>query len=144
MDINITPEASEKLIELIKRHEGYSRLPYYDTTGHFTIGYGRNLSDMGISDIEAEYLLKNDISDASIYCSAFTFWNNLNDARKVVLIDMCFNLGYKGLCTFKMFFSAIERNDHDAAAGEMLDSKWARQVGNRANELAEIWRRGEF
>lgn len=132
----------EIVAELIKKHEGLKLKPYKCTAGKLTIGYGRNIEDNGITENEAEMLLATDIQNAFFECSKFSFWNKLNDFRKAVLIDMCFNLGINRLKQFKKMLSALEREDYSSSASEMLDSTWARQVKSRALDLSEIMRKG--
>ena len=133
-----------ELIEQIKKHEGLELKPYKCTTGHLTIGYGRNLESNGISQEEAEYLLNNDLQDLSLRLSCWGFWGELNDARKSVLVNMAFNIGVSGLLKFKKTLAAIDDCFYEKAAKEMLDSKWANQVGNRAIGLSEQMRTGEW
>jgi lysozyme len=71
-------------------------------------------------------------------------WDSLNIARKCVLIDMNFNMGYGTLSKFKRFFSALAAGDYDEAALEMEDSAWFSQVGPRAEHLQAIMLSGEL
>lgn len=57
---------------------------------------------------------------------------------------MCFNLGIAGLLKFKKFIAAVNDGFFELAAKEMLDSLWAKQVGNRAIELSEQIKTGEW
>ena len=141
----MTPDARHKLKNLLVQHETYKQFPYIDTTGHLTVGIGRNLNDRGISLGEALYLLDEDIHYFTHKLSyLLNFWDSLNEERQIVLVDMCFNLGVQGLLGFKEMMLAIEARDFDRAAQEMLDSKWASQVGERATTLAVIMRSGEI
>ena len=69
------------------------------------------------------------------------YFDDLSEEVQEVLVNMCFNLGVTRLMKFKKMFEAIEESDWSRAADEALDSKWARQVGNRAEELAGVLRR---
>ncbi len=133
----------ERLIKLLITHEGLRLKPYRDTVGKLTIGVGRNLDDVGITEEEALYLLKNDIRRTINFLSAvLPFWYRLSETRKIALIDMCFNLGGRRFMGFRKMRRALEEGDYERAAEEMLDSKWAGQVGRRAEELAEMMRKG--
>ena len=133
----------EKLVKLLITHEGLRLKPYRDTVGKLTIGVGRNLDDVGITEEEALYLLKNDIRRTIKFLSAvLPFWDRLSETRKIVLIDMCFNLGAKKFMSFKKMRKALEEGNYETAADEMLDSKWARQVKGRAQTLARMMREG--
>lgn len=135
----------EGMVSLILAHEGERLKPYKCTQGYLTIGVGRNLDTRGITQEESRFLLSHDLEqaehDARIYFHAFDF---LTDARKMVLIDMAFNLGLAGLLRFKKLQAALERQDFSAAAKEMLDSRWATQVGQRAITLATMMETGEL
>jgi lysozyme len=134
-----------KLIEDLKKDEGLMLKPYLCSAGKLTIGYGRNIEDKGISKQEAMIMLKNDIKECELQCkNAFWFYNNLNVVRQNILINMCFNLGIEGLKKFKRFLGYLEVNDYSNAAVEMLDSKWAKQVGIRAIRLAKEMETGTF
>lgn len=128
--------------ELIKKHEGLELRPYTDTVGKLTIGYGRNLDDRGITQAEAEYMLRTDIVQAHADAEdlAGPVWHRFSARRKAVLIDMSFNLGKGRLKQFKKMWQALYRCDYETAAREMLNSRWAYQVGQRALNLAEIMR----
>ena len=122
----------------LHEEEGYRRFMYLDTEGIPTIGYGRNLKDVGINPIEAEFLLRNDMQSALIAAASFPWFDDLSDLRKAVIVDMIFNMGLPRFKTFKKLIRAVEKKDYPGAAIEMLDSKWAKQVGDRANKLAYI------
>ena len=124
------------------RHEGLSLAPYEDSEGVLTIGVGRNL-ERGISKEEALFMLDNDIvHHARELGIAFPIVHGLSQERYEALVNMAFNLGIPRLSTFRKMWAAIQAGDFDKAADEMLDSKWARQVGYRATELAETMRNG--
>ena len=128
---------------LIKKHEGLRLYPYHCTAGKLTIGYGRNLVDVGISEDEAFAMLENDIDIVvSGLEKHLSFWDKLSLNRQAVFIDMCFNLGLNGFLKFKRMLRASEAGRIDDTIKEMLDSRWATQVGSRAVELAELYRRG--
>jgi lysozyme len=129
---------NEELKNQIKRHEGLRLKPYLCPAGKLTIGYGRNLDDKGITKDEAERLLLNDIHECLEKCNAMIpYFYKLNRAQQNVLVNMCYNLGIYGLLGFKRFLAALEKGDLETAKKEMLDSKWANQVGIRAKELAD-------
>ena len=132
----------EKATELVKLHEGLRLRPYQCTAGKTTIGYGRNLDDKGISEAEAELLLVADLTECETDLQGFPWWSRLTDARKAAMIDMRFNLGPGGFRQFKTMLICLALGDYKEAAASMLDSRWARQVGRRAHELANLMRAG--
>lgn len=133
-----------ELIHLLIKHEGMRSRPYLDTTGNLTIGVGRNLTANGISDKEAAEMLWNDIEKAlDAANNAFSWIKTLDKTRKNVIYSMVFNMGIGGVRSFKKMISALENEDWGLAAAEMLDSKWAKQVGSRAIELSEMMRHGD-
>lgn len=132
------------IVEQLKRHEGLRLKPYRCTADKLTIGYGRNLEQVGITEQEAEYLLLNDIKQCENDClHAFPWFTDLNEARQGVLVNMCFNVGLSRLMFFKKFLAAMNLGNYNTAADEMLDSMWAEQVKGRAIELAAIIRTGK-
>ncbi len=128
---------------LLISDEGIRLKPYTDTVGKLTIGVGRNLTDVGISHAEAEYLLENDINSAVASLNQRWPWvGTLDPMRQRVLISMIFNLGAAGLAGFKLMLEAVRIGDYDEAADQMLASAWAGQVKGRAVRLARMMRTG--
>lgn len=123
-------------------HEGLKLKPYRCTAGKLTIGVGRNLDDKGISKEEALFLLRNDIHEVMDALEKHEWYLALDPIRRKVLIDMAYNLGADGLLRFQRMIAALERGDYENAADQMLDSRWAEQVGYRAVRLAEMMRSG--
>lgn len=134
-----------RLLARIKRAEGFRTYPYQCPAGKLSIGYGRNLEDVGITRQEAEYLLRNDVQKAMDGVQRKISWfETLDDVRQAVLVEMAYNCGLGGLLTFKKMLTALGAHRYEEAAAEALDSKWARQVGRRATELAKMLRTGEW
>lgn len=125
--------------KLLKIHEGYMQKVYQCSAGVLTVGYGRNLESRGLTEAEAEYLLRNDIAEADTWLEDnLEYYKQLSTARKSALIDMYVNLGPSGLLGFKKMHKALANKDYEKASVEMLDSRWAKQVGNRSVELSQI------
>jgi len=131
------------LIASVKTHEGLELKPYLDSSavGVLTIGYGRNL-ERGITKEEAEMLLLNDLAISTKEGESFGFFKDLTDNRQDVIIEMIFNLGLTRFKKFKKTIGYINQANHSAAADEMLDSKWADMVGQRAITLSNKFRAG--
>lgn len=135
----------KELVERIKKHEGFRSKPYRCPAGKLTIGYGRNIEDNGITEAEASFLLANDVQKCRYECeSTFPWFAKMDKSRRSVIVEMCFNLGIKRFLGFKKMLAACARGDYGVAADEMLDSLWARQVGNRAKKLANVMLTGEW
>ena len=129
------------LREQLKRDEGVVLTPYRDSVGKLTIGVGRNLDDVGISQAEADFLLDNDIDRTRFSILDRAPWaNSLSECRQAVVVNMVFNLGIGGFLKFKNTIAALKRGAWETAARGMLDSKWATQVGPRAHRLAKQMR----
>jgi lysozyme len=135
---------SGNIINMLIRHEGLELNPYRCPAGKLTIGVGRNIDDVGISRAEAIMLLRNDIERVKDELIQFHWFREMNRCRQDAMINMCFNLGLPRFLTFEKMLAALEFHNYDLAAKEMLDSRWAEQVGNRAVELAEIMRTGKW
>jgi lysozyme len=132
----MAPEQLQALRDQLAIDEGLRLKPYHDTVGKLTIGVGRNLDDEGISNAEAMQLLDNDIAGhVADLDRELPWWTRLDDARQLVLANMCFNLGITRLLLFKKMLDHLARGEHEAAAGEMMNSKWANDVGPRATRL---------
>ena len=137
----------EKLLEMLKRHEGVRSKVYLCSAGYETIGVGRNISEsgMGLSDDEVDYLLQNDIERVIKELSAeYRWFNSLDDVRKDAMIDISFNLGATRLRGFRRALAAMEVADYKMAAKEFLDSKWSRDVKGRATELCYMIEMGSY
>lgn len=134
-----------RLLESIERHEGYRDRAYQDTEGVWTIGYGTNLQELQIDEFLARKWLLEDVEEAERYARQFPEWSYLDtDARKNVFIEMVYNMGPSRVAGFRNTLAAIRNRDWEEAAVEMLDSKWARQVGRRARTLSELMRSGTY
>jgi len=131
----------EKLKDQLIKHEGMELKPYQCSADKTTIGVGRNIQEIGITDDEARYLLDNDILRVCKELdNAIHWWRDLSEVRQRVLVDMVFNLGITRFMKFSRTIEAIEAGQYDIAAEEMLDSRWSRQVGKRSERLAEAMR----
>lgn len=127
------------IIESLKVEEGYRARVYRCTAGHLTVGFGRNVdkSGLGISEEEAEYLLKNDVvRTIDEVRQRWPWFDDLNKGAREVLVELCFQLGAPRLAGFKKMLAALEAGDNDTAVTELLDSKFANQVPARAERLA--------
>jgi len=134
-----------KLISELVKDEGLRLKPYKCTAGKTTIGVGRNLDDVGISQSEAYTLLASDIARVKKECARQPWWPSVedDDVRSRVMLNMCFNLGIRRLSGFKNTLDAVrDQRWKDAAAG-MRASMWAKQVGARAERLAKMMETGD-
>jgi lysozyme len=134
---------TDLLAQELTRDEGSRSKVYIDTVGKNTVGVGRNLDDVGLSDDEILMLLKNDIDRVLAELDRVLPWfRSMTDARMRVLANMSFNLGLPTLLQFKATLGAMQAGRYDDAAAGMMDSKWSRQVGQRAVRLAQMMREG--
>jgi lysozyme len=147
-----------QLIEALKIHEGLRLVPYRDTAGKLTIGYGHNLEAKPLSWLRAsspipkkvaELILDMDVDDALHSLDVYLpWWRTLDDVREQVLAEMAFNMGVdddprNGLDSFKNTLLAIREGRWREAQEGMLNSKWAGQVHGRAIELANMMLTGK-
>jgi lysozyme len=133
------------LKDQLVRDEELRLKPYTDTVGKLTIGIGRNLSDKGISFLEAQFMLANDVAAVTAELQASLPWTaTLDEVRKGALLNMTFNMGIGGLLQFHDFLAKMQAGNYSAAAVAMLDSLWARQVGARATRLSQQILKGEW
>ncbi|MGC6517856.1 MAG: glycoside hydrolase family protein [Candidatus Puniceispirillaceae bacterium] len=129
--------------KLVRHHEGVRTHPYQDTVGKITIGVGRNLTDRGLSVDEINQMFQNDMIIAAdildIWCPS---WRGFTANRQAALLSMAFNLGGPRLSDFVKLHQALVAGDFEEAATQALDSRWAKQVGRRADEIARLLRSG--
>lgn len=141
----ISPALMTHMKEYLYRNESYRQFPYVDNTGNLTVGIGRNIQVRGLSIAEALVLLDDDIRYFDYKLRAvLAFYDTLAEPRKAVLIDMCFNMGINAFLLFKDMLNAIEKQDWTEARVAMQQSKWATQVGQRAQEDANMMYTGEY
>lgn len=141
--IEYRPYGLVALTEELTRDEGYRMLPYQDSVDKTTIGIGHNLDDRGLTDEQIHDIFLGDVGMAEETLDRiWKPWRLLSENRQRVLLNMSFNLGETRLRGFRKMWAALEADDFDEAAVQMLDSKWAVQVGIRATRLADRMRAG--
>lgn len=134
---------TEDLESMLIRHEGMKLRVYLDPKGHATIGCGRNLDSLGISEQEALTLLRNDIFRIRAeLLGNYPWFSKLDSQRQDAILDMYFNLGGHGFSQFIVLKDALASQNWNRASSAMLQSLWAGQVGKRAVELAGMIRAG--
>lgn len=122
----------------IKSHEGFARFPYRCPRGKLTIGYGRNLEDVGIDQGEADFLLARDLDRAAAYARRLAWYPSLDDVRKSVILELIFWLGWGGFMKFVRFSRYMAQGNYKSAAKELLDSRAAEQAPARMRALAAL------
>ena len=138
----------DKLMEELIKDEGYKYEIYLDHLGYPTFGLGHLVLETDeehgqpVGTPVSEERIKECLShDIDVVCSELDmkdpWWRNLSDNKQRVMANMCFNLGHPRLSKFKKFLGAMQISDWETAAVEMMDSKWAGQVGNRAIRLRD-------
>lgn len=137
---------TEEGIAKLKDHEGLRLKPYMDTVGKISIGWGRNLDDVGISQDEAERLLTNDIERAQQQAyNNFPWFYDLDPVRRDVVLMLIFNMGVAAFSGFHNMIQALTIHNWHQAAYELSNSKWATQVGTtRKNDLTNALEKGEW
>lgn len=138
------------VIDLLKSDEGFCAHVYKDTRGHLTVGYGRCLDCEGLSEAEAELLLRNDVQHRQIELGKTTWWPKLDAVRQAAFVDMAFQMGTVGVLGFKEVIRRIEAaNTWDYVAEALLENPdgtspnpWAKETPNRARRISEMVRTG--
>lgn len=127
------------------RDEGTRTHPYRDTAGKITIGVGRDLTDVGLSEGEIAILLHADMQraiEAAEDLAGVEVWAGMSPHRRRALANMAFNLGRARLARFTQMLDALRDEDWDAVASECLASLWAAEVGQRAVRIAQQFEEG--
>ncbi len=136
----------EKVLDEIIKSEGFRNSVYKDSEGYWTIGHGILVDPRrggGITKDESLYIVRRRLNILQVSINQGLPWTRkLSDGRREALLRMAYNLGFKGLKTFKKMLSALEEGKYEVAADEALDSKWAKQVGDRAIRIADLIRNG--
>lgn len=136
-----------KLVAQLKRHEGVKSHAYKCTADMITVGVGRNIDEnggIGLSDDEIDYLLENDIKRCKQELISLSWFTDLDSVRQDALVNLCFNLGLTRLMDFKNAMAAMAEGNYQKAADEFYDSRWAKQVKSRADEVCEMIRTGRY
>ena len=129
------------LIERLKVNEGFRSSVYQCSLGFDTIGYGFAIKDLELTEKEAEYLLANRVSQKHLHLLDNLDWySDMPPEVQGVILEMVYQLGFSGFKKFKKAISNMKDKNWKEAATEMLDSRWAKQTPNRANQLADIVR----
>lgn len=137
-----------KLVEELTLDEGCVNEVYEDHLGYATFGVGHLVrkddpefgEDVGtpVSEERVHECLERDVDTVCAELDKnMGWWKDLSDNRRRILANMCFNLGYTRLSKFKKFIAALQAQDWETAAVEMMDSRWATQVGARAERLRD-------
>lgn len=127
-----------EIIRSGKNHE-------YGLDDNFACGMIYDIRSHGLTDSVAVKLLDIALTESQLECSSnIDGWDKCNFARKSVLIDMTYNMGWSTLSKFKKMLAAIARGDWEEAAAQMKDSSWYRQVGIRARVLEKMMITGEY
>jgi lysozyme len=134
----------KKAGEYILRNEGYRQYVYDDSEGIPTIGIGFNLEE-GFTKEESMLILKHRMHKLiTELCDRVPVYIDVCQVRKIVLLDMAYNLGIPRLLKFRKMLAALKERDYQLAAQEMLDSRYASQVKGRARRNALMMETGEW
>lgn len=129
-----------ELTERVKKHEGFREKPYFDSLSVGTIGYGFTY----LKKEECDKILDNRLKECCGLIEGYLTNEciSLDDFRVGILVEMTFQLGFKGVLGFKKMWHAIRDMDYKRAAEEMKDSRWFRQTPVRSADLANKMERG--
>ena len=137
----------ERLMESVKKHEGYRNKVYLDTLGKRTVGGGHLcVEDFWEDDKEYEEkflmeILAEDLQNAIKGARELKEEHSCTDIDEIaqeIIVEMVFQLGKNGVSKFKNMWKALSEHNYTGASYEMLDSKWAKQTPNRAKSMAEL------
>ncbi|TXG75804.1 hypothetical protein E6Q11_06585 [Candidatus Dojkabacteria bacterium] len=134
----------DKLLDMLIIDEGYRQKPYRCTEGFLTIGIGFNIDagmDLELAKIIAKYFIDKRQAELT---KALPWFKELDENRKIALLNMAFQMGSAGLLKFQRTLKAIEEKRYKDAASHMLDSLWARQTPLRARRIAKIIETGQL
>lgn len=133
--------------DILMYEEGYRESVYYCSEGYPTIGIGTKLGPKGaplshytvkFSKEVAKAHLREEINVIKNKLSGYPWFKTCNEARRIVLISMAYQMGVAGLLTFKNTLALITNKEYAKASDNMLVSKWAKQTPNRAQRHAAV------
>ena len=141
----------EKLREQLEIDEGVKYEIYKDHLGYPTFGIGHLVTDTdpefgcdvgtSVSEQRVEEAFKKDVQIVIKDCEIlYPDFNELPEEVQQIIANMMFNLGRPRLSKFKGMKRGVDNQDWNSAADEMVDSRWYRQVGKRAERLVERMR----
>lgn len=125
----MTPTDIDTLLYDLKVAEGLRLTSYRDSVGVLTIGYGCNLEQLTIDAALAERWLSETVTRAATSAERFPWFATVTAPRQRAVVELIYNLGFKGLLGFPKFLAAMANRDYDVAAYELMNSKWASDVG---------------
>lgn len=138
---------SKLLIDHFTLEEGLHLQAYKDHLGHWTIGIGhklpsgKNWSGYQITKEQAVETLYRDLAWAfEAAKEIYPRYDSYPDNVQLAIVDMIFNLGEPGYRQFTTTIGLIKAGKFDEAADQALQSKWARQVPNRAKRITDLLR----
>lgn len=131
----------DRSVDILKEFEGFRAKAYKDSTGHLTIGYGFNV-DAGIDERAASALIEHQVTELYADLMRFEWFDNLDEVRQSVLVQMAFQMGVNGLLKFRKTLYYVKGGEYEKAADEMLNSLWAKQTPARAHHVATMMRKG--
>ena len=136
----------DRLLESVKKHEGYRNKVYLDTLGKRTVGVGHLcVEDFWEDDKEYEEsflmeILEKDLQEAITNANALMDKHDcgdIDDQAKEIIIEMVFQLGMTGVSKYRKMWDALSEKNYIGASFEMLDSRWSKQTPNRAKSMAK-------
>lgn len=134
----------DDLIRQLVIDEGFRKSAYQDSEGYWTIGYGTLIDERlgaGLTETEAGILLRNRVFEAMRELDrTYPWWKTLPEPARLGLANMAYNLGIVRLSGFRKMLAALKAGQFAKAADEALDSRWAKQVGDRAERIAALYR----
>ena len=135
----------ERTLDTLVEDEGFISHVHKCPRGYWTIGHGILVDKRrggGISPAESLHIVRGRLRTLLLRLVTYEWFVCLSTARKDAILQMAYNLGMGGLFEFKRMLQALRDKNYPLAADEALDSKWAKQVGSRAERIADLIRQG--
>lgn len=124
-----------KVSEIYKDHLGYETFG----VGHLVLDSDDECGQPTGTEVSEERIMECLQQDIDGICADLDrnipFWRDLDEERQRIVANMAFNLGINRLLQFEKFLNALEQREYERAAAEMMDSRWAKQVGARSERL---------
>lgn len=135
--------------DVLEVEEGWRDKPYLCSEGYPTVGYGFKIGPKGVDIRNYQFTLPRSAGDRwlddliqMLRFELHSRLSGLNEARQAVILSMCYQMGINGCMAFSRMWAAIDQRDYQAAAVEMMDSRWAKQTQSRARRHRDVMSSG--
>jgi lysozyme len=146
--MTMLPDTARITQKMTKGFEGFRGVPYKDSNGNWSIGYGRNMKAHPYTEVEAAQWLERHLDEIQHEVlfreETRDIYLGLNEVRRSALVQMAYQMGFNGLVKFTGTLAKMKAGDYAGAAANIRGSLWYRQTRDRAEIMATMFETGEW